>query len=150
LFRDATITKEFVTDSLLEGIEMSRRPSTSPTEAELEILNVLWDAGPATVRQVNNRIRRLKPTGYSTTLKLMQIMLGKGLVRRDESVRPQVYSPAVTRDRAQRRMVAEMLDKAFDGSASRLVVQALSAKKATPDELEEIRRAIRRYEEKQR
>ena len=143
------LKKEFVTLRRSEGNAMPRRASTTPTEGELEILNVLWDAGPATVRQVNNLIRRTKPAGYSTTLKLMQIMLGKGLLRRDESVRPQVYTPAVTRGRAQRRMVAEMLDKAFDGSTSSLVMQALSAKKATPKDLEEIRRAIRQYEEKQ-
>jgi len=129
---------------------MARRAPTKPTEAEMEILQVLWRQGPATVRQVNRRINRDRRTGYTTTLKLMQIMLGKGLLTRDESTRPQVYAPAVSRDKAQRQLVGQMLEKVFEGSTSRLVMQALSAKKASPEELAEIRRLIRKHGEKSR
>ena len=126
---------------------MPRRAPTKPTEAEMEILQVLWREGPSTVRQVNRQINRDKQTGYTTTLKLMQIMLDKGLLTRDVSARPQVYSPAVSRDKAQRQLVSEMLEKVFNGSASSLVMQALSAKTASPEELAEIRRLIRTREE---
>ncbi|GAG04872.1 unnamed protein product [marine sediment metagenome] len=126
---------------------MPRKPSTRPTDGELEILQVLWGRGPSTVRQVNQQISRTRPTGYTSTLKLMQIMLDKGLVRRDESARPQVYSPAVSRDKAQRQLVGELLDRVFDGSASQLVMQVLSAKSATPQEITEIRRLIRKQGE---
>ena len=126
---------------------MPRRAPTKPTEAELEILQVLWREGPSTVRQINHQINRDKRTGYTTTLKLMQIMLDKGLLTRDESARPQVYSAAVSRDKAQRQLVGEMLEKVFEGSATRLVMQALSAKKASPKELAEIRRLILAREE---
>lgn len=144
------MTKEFVTQESPKGIAMPRRASTKPTEAELEILQVLWRESPATVRQVNREINRDRRTGYTTTLKLMQIMLAKGLLTRDMSARPQVYSPAVSRDKAQRQLVGEMLEKVFEGSASQLVMQVLSAKKATPQELTEIRRLIRKYGEERK
>jgi len=123
---------------------MPRHPSTNPTDGELEILQVLWDRGQSTVREVYEQISRTRPTGYTTTLKLMQIMLDKGLLKRDESSRAQVYRPAVTREEAQRQLVGDLLDRAFDGSAARLVTQLLSAKKVSPDEIAEIRRLIRK------
>ena len=116
----------------------------------MEILQVFWREGPNTVRQVNRQINRDRRTGYTTTLKLMQIMLAKRLLTRDDSARPQVYSAAVSRDKTQRQLVGEMLEKVFEGSASRLVMQALSAKKASPEELSEIRRLIREHGEKSR
>ena len=124
---------------------MARRASDVPTEAELEILQVLWSRGPCTVRQVNQAVNALRPTGYTTTLKLMQIMLAKGRVKRDASRRPQVYEPAVAREHAQREMVGDLLKRLFEGSASQFVQQVLSAGPASPKEMTEIRRLLRQY-----
>ncbi len=121
---------------------MPRRASSKPTEGELEILQVLWEIGPASVRQVNRALSRAKPTGYTTTLKLMQIMLEKRLLRRDESQRPQVYAPVISKARTQRQLVRDLLERAFDGSASQFVLRILSTKRATPEELAEIRRLL--------
>jgi len=126
---------------------MARRASSNPTDGELEILQVLWEQGSATVRQVNRVLNLSRPTGYTTTLKLMQIMLDKGLLRRDASQRPQVYTAAVSKQRAQRRLVGDLLKRAFDGSASQLVMQVLAAGKATPEEMEEIRRLLGEIDE---
>ena len=125
---------------------MARRPSTGPTERELAILQVLWQAGPGTVRQVNQALNRVRKTGYTTTLKLMQIMMSKGLLRRDESKRPQVYEPAISKDRAERQLVGDLLRRVFDGSASQFVQQVLAAKNASPEEMAEIRRMLRQLD----
>ena len=122
---------------------MARRASDRPTEAELEILQVLWSAGPSSVREVNEALNRRRPTGTTTTLKLMQIMVDKGLLRRDTSTRPQTYQAAVSRQKAQRQFVRDMLDRVFEGSASQLVMQVLSAGQTTPEEMDEIRRLLR-------
>jgi BlaI family penicillinase repressor len=121
---------------------MARRASSTPTEAELEILQVLWEQGPGSVRQVNQTLNLTRTTGYTTTLKLMQIMLAKGLLRRDERQRPQVYAPAASKDRTQRQLVRDLLERVFEGSASQFVLQVLSTKKASPAELAEIRRLL--------
>jgi len=110
-----------------------------PTQSELEILNVLWDAGPSTVRQVQQTLEARKPTGYTTVLKLLQIMTEKGLVRRDEKERAHRYAPRLPRERTEQQIVADLLDRAFGGSSSRLVMRALSSRKATPEELDRIR-----------
>ena len=112
-----------------------------PTEAELELLRVLWERGPLTVREVHDGLSG-KGTGYTTTLKILQKMTEKGLVRRDESQRSHVYHPAVAAERTQRLLVRDLVKRAFGGSAGRLVVQALSEKKATPEEMAEIRRLL--------
>ena len=125
---------------------MARRPSTGPTERELAILQVLWQAGPGTVRQVNQALNRVRKTGYTTTLKLMQIMMSKGLLHRDESKRPQVYEPAISKDRAERQLVGDLLRRVFDGSASQFVQQVLAAKNASPEEMAEIRRMLRQFD----
>ncbi len=124
---------------------MSKRRTSNPTAGELEILRVLWEIGPATVRQVNSALNKSRPTGYTTTLKLMQIMLDKGLLARDESVRPQVWRPAVSRQHAQRQLVGGLLDRLFAGSAGKLVLHLLAEKRLTPKELAEIRRTIARH-----
>ncbi|HUU21533.1 MAG TPA: BlaI/MecI/CopY family transcriptional regulator [Phycisphaerae bacterium] len=124
---------------------MARRASDRPTEAELEILQVLWTAGASSVREVNQALNRRRTTGTTTTLKLMQIMLYKGLLRRDTSTRPQTYEAAVSRQKAQRQFVRDMLDRVFEGSASQLVMQVLSAGRATPEEMDEIRRLLREH-----
>ena len=116
-----------------------------PTDAELAILQVLWAHGPSTVRQVHERLSSARDTGYTTTLKLMQIMADKGLVTRDESARTHVYEARRTRDETQRQLVADLLDRAFGGSAAALVMQALSAHPASAEELREIRRLVDQY-----
>jgi len=121
---------------------MPRKRAPKPTEAELAILRVLWQQGPSTVRQVQEAIQDERGTGYTTTLKLMQIMLEKGLLKRDDSSHAHVYQAVVSRRRTQKQLVAELLDKVFEGSARQLVVQALSATKSTPEELAEIRKLI--------
>ena len=118
-----------------------------PTDSELAILRVLW-RGPSTVRQVHEALSGARDTGYTTTLKLMQIMAEKGLVTRDESSRTHVYSARVSRDVTQRQLVTDLLDRAFGGSAAALVLQALSAQPASPKELAEIQRLIVEYKER--
>jgi BlaI family transcriptional regulator, penicillinase repressor len=124
---------------------MSRLPR--PTDAELAILGVLWDRDAATVRQVNETLSEARETGYTTTLKLMQIMAEKGLVTRDESSRSHVYRARYGRDEMQRHLVSDLVDRAFGGSATALVMQALSAHPATAEELREIQRLIAEYKE---
>lgn len=116
-----------------------------PTEAELAILGVLWTNGPSTVRQVNDTLSAHRDTGYTTTLKLMQIMAEKGLVTRDERDRSHVYSTKLSQDQTQRQLVTDLVDRAFGGSAAALVLQALSSHPASPDELSEIQRLIEEY-----
>ena len=113
-----------------------------PTAAELEILQIVWENGPSTVGAVNEQLNKKRRVGYTTTLKLMQIMAEKNLVRRDVSKRAHVYSARVSADQTQRKLVVDLMDRAFRGSASRLVMQALSTRKATDDELAEIRRLL--------
>ena len=113
-----------------------------PTDAELEILKVLWRRGPSTVREVFETLGENKTTGYTTVLKFMQIMAEKGLVVRDERERAHRYEAAAPEDETQRRLVGDLLRKAFDGSASKLVLQALSTERASADELDEIRRLL--------
>ena len=124
---------------------MSKEPR--PTYGELEILRVLWREGPSTVREVHAILSRNKPaTGYTTVLKLMQIMADKGLVTRDESNKAHVYTAHAPEEQTQRAMVSDLLDRVFGGSASRLVMQALSSKKASPAELAEIRHMLDEFD----
>ena len=117
-----------------------------PTEAELEILRILWDRGPSTVREVHTEITRepARNAAYTTVLKLLQIMTDKGLVTRDETDRSHVYHPRVAEQVTQLQLVTDLIERAFKGSAASLVMQALDASRATPDELAEIRRLIDR------
>jgi predicted transcriptional regulator len=121
-----------------------------PTDAELAILRVLWQHGPRTVRQVHEALADTRETGYTTTLKLMQIMADKGLVSRDESARTHVYASVVAEEQTQRELVKDLVDRAFGGSAKALVLRALSAEETTPDELREIRKLIDEYREKRK
>ena len=125
---------------------MARRKSERPTDRELTILRILWDKGPSTVRQVNEAMSRDEETGYTTTLKLMQIMTEKGLLARDESKFKHVYRPALTEEKAQKQLVGDLLDKAFSGSAEKLVMRALSAKKVSSKELARIRKMLDEFE----
>jgi BlaI family transcriptional regulator, penicillinase repressor len=123
-------------------------PAPRPTDAELAILRVLWERGPSTVRQVHEVIvARVGPTAYTTALKLLQIMTEKGLVRRDDTDRSHIYMPRLSEEQTQRQLVRDLLERAFGGSASKLVMQALNAKQATPEELGEIRRLIEAHRE---
>ena len=121
---------------------MSRNPTPRPTDAELAILRVLWARGPSTVRQVHDVLSRERPAAYTTALKLMQIMTEKGLVRRDETDRTHIYQARLTEEQTQRQLVRDLLDRAFGGSASKLVMQALAARRASAEELLEIRKAL--------
>ena len=125
---------------------MSEANLPRPTDAELEILKVLWRRGPSTVREVFDSLSESKQTGYTTVLKFMQIMAEKGLVRRDETERAHRYEAALAEEETQRQLVGDLLRRAFDGSAKRLVMQALSSERASAGELEEIRRLLDRLE----
>lgn len=116
--------------------------SASPTQAELAILGVLWVHGPATVRQIHNIMRGQRDIGYSTTLKMVQIMTDKGLLLKNESVRPQVFTPARAEAQTQLQLIDELIQRAFGGSASKLVLRAASAKRITAKELAQIKKLI--------
>lgn len=113
-----------------------------PTDAELAILRVLWDRGPSTVRDVHEALPRERPTGYTTVLKLLQIMTEKGLVTRDERARSHVYATSLSQDATQQQLVTDLMQRAFGGSAAQLVMQALAAAPASADEMKEIRRLL--------
>ncbi|HEX6463991.1 MAG TPA: BlaI/MecI/CopY family transcriptional regulator [Vicinamibacterales bacterium] len=113
-----------------------------PTDAELAILRILWERGPSTVRQVHALLARDRTAAYTTALKLLQIMTEKGLVDRDERERTHVYRPRLSEEQTQRQLVRDLLERAFGGSSSKLVMQALATKRASAGELREIRRAI--------
>lgn len=126
---------------------MPKKPTIEPTRAELEILQLVWEHGPSTVRQIHDELSRRRKTGYTTTLKLMQIMAQKGLLQRDESTRTHLYRDAQPREKTQRQLVTTLIQRAFDGSAAGLVMQALSAQKTSAEELAEIRRLLDLLEE---
>ena len=115
---------------------------TRPTDGELAILRVLWERGPSTVRQVQEVLSRTKPTGYTTVLKLMQIMTEKNLVRRDERQRTHIYQPRRSEEQTQRHLTRDLLDRAFGGAAHKLVMQALAAKTTSAEELAKIRKLL--------
>ena len=121
---------------------MPKRNLPRPTDAELAILRVLWERGPSTVREVQEALHEERGTGYTTALKLLQIMTEKGLVRRNDSQRTHVYEAAASRDQTQRQLVSDLLERAFGGSAEQLVLQALSAKKSSHEELAQIRELL--------
>lgn len=113
-----------------------------PTESELEILQILWQRGKATVREVHEELATIKDAGYTTTLKLMQIMNEKGLVKRDDSSKTHIYEAIVSKEKTQQHMVGKLMNTLFDGSASQLVMRALGGSKPTKKEIEEIQKLI--------
>ena len=123
---------------------MPRRLSTTPTEAEVEILHVLWEQGPCTVRRVHNALKDRRGTGYSTTLKIIQLMTEKGLLDKDESVRPQVYTPSQPQEQIQLQLVDDLIQRGFGGSAMSLVLRAVAGNRIKPDELAQMRTLIRK------
>ncbi len=117
-----------------------------PTDAELSILRVLWSLGPSTVRDVNEQLNRHAPTGYTTVLKLLQIMIEKGLVVRDETERAHIYEARLSEQKTQRQLLGDLADRAFGGSAAKLVMQALSGRKTSAEDLSAIRELLDRLE----
>ncbi|MFT3934898.1 MAG: BlaI/MecI/CopY family transcriptional regulator [Chitinophagaceae bacterium] len=121
---------------------MSTSKNLKPTEGELEILRVIWDKGLASVRDVHEELAKTKDVGYTTTLKLMQIMNDKGLVKRDKSTRAHYYTAAISKEKTQKHMMSRMIDGLFGGSPGQLVIQALGNYKASEQEIEEIQKLL--------
>jgi BlaI family penicillinase repressor len=128
------------------GFIMGKKMPPRPTDAELAILRVLWKLGPSTVRQVQEALAEERETGYTTALKLLQIMTGKGLVKRDDAERTHVYEARLPQEQTQQQLVSHLLDRAFGGSAKQLVMQALAAKKASAKEMTQIRQLLEKLE----
>ena len=125
---------------------MADKQTPRPTDAELAILNVLWERGPSTVRDVHEILSASQATGYTTVLKLLQIMTEKGLVVRDETQRAHIYEARYSEQKTQRQLLADLVDRAFGGSPAKLVMQALSGRKATTEELTALRDLLDRME----
>src|SRR6266446_8449570 len=134
------MTKTFVNTRCMAKKEVR------PTRLELTILRVLWDAGPRSVRDIQEILNESRPTGYTTVLKMLQIMTEKGLVERDESVRPQIYRARYSQEQTQRHLVSDLLQRAFGGSVKALVMQALASKKSSPKDLDAIEKLLDRIE----
>src|SRR5947209_12997423 len=128
---------------------MARPASTRPTEVELKILRILWELGPCPVREIHKRLEADKGMNYSSTVKMLAVMLEKGLVKRDEQAQPHVYRPGMSRKNAGQRMLSEIIEKVYEGSAMSLVLQALSSTRATKEERDEVRRLLDQMEAKQ-
>src|SRR2546426_9495912 len=125
---------------------MATKQIVRPTKLELTILKVLWEAGPRSVREIHTILDEAKPTGYTTVLKMLQIMTEKGLVERDESVRPQIYRARYSQEQTQRHLVKDLIQRAYGGSVKSLVMHALATKKSSPEDLEAIERLLDRFE----
>ena len=122
--------------------------SSQPTAVELEILRILWELGQSPVRDIHARLAQAKGTNYSTTVKMLAVMLSKGLVKRDEEASPHIYRAAITRERAAKKFLSELIEKVYEGSAMSLVLQALAGGRASKEELEEARRLLDEMEKK--
>jgi predicted transcriptional regulator len=129
---------------------MKSRSPQKPTASELEILRVLWERGPSTVREVHTALNEKKPTGYTTVLKLLQIMAVKGSVLRDEEQRAHVYEACQPADKTKSQLARDVMQRVFQGSASQLMVHALAGHRTSPQEIEELRRLLDEYERKMR
>jgi BlaI family transcriptional regulator, penicillinase repressor len=127
---------------------MPRPASAQPTEVEMQILRILWELGPSPVREIHKRLEAAKGTNYSTTVKMLAVMLQKGLLKRDEDAQPHVYRPVLTRAKTGKRILDDLIEKVYDGSAMALILQALSSGKATKKELDEVRRILDQMEGK--
>jgi BlaI family transcriptional regulator, penicillinase repressor len=125
---------------------MTKAKLPRPTDAELDILRVLWSQGPSTVRDVHNTLEKQRAIGYTTVLKLMQIMAEKGLVERDERERAHVYKAALAEEQTQRQLVRHLVERAFGGSATKLVLQALATEKASAEEIRQVRAMLEEFE----
>jgi len=123
-----------------------KQPPQKPTTSELEILHVLWNRGPSTVREVYESLSEKKELGYTTVLKLLQIMTTKGIVRRNETQRAHVYESCLPAEQTKRQLAGDMLQRVFEGSASQLMMHALAGRKSSPQEIGELRRLLDDYE----
>lgn len=128
---------------------MAKMQSVQPTEVELQMLRILWNLGPSPVRDIHTRLNAEKGTNYSTTVKMLSVMLEKGLVKRDDKASPHIYRPALTRKTAGKRMLNNLIEKVYDGATMSLVMQALASTAATKDELDEVRRMLDQMEGRQ-
>jgi BlaI family transcriptional regulator, penicillinase repressor len=141
------MTKVFVdNDEIFRHYSSMTSKPIRPTKLELSILKVLWEAGPHSVRDIQNILNESKPTGYTTVLKMLQIMTEKGLVERDETVRPQIYRAKYSQEQTQRHLVSDLLQRAFGGSVKALVMQALATKKSSAKDLEAIEKLLDRID----
>jgi predicted transcriptional regulator len=134
------MTKDFV------NMRVMASKQHRPTKAELSILQVLWEQGPGSVREIQARLSAIRETGYTTALKMLQIMTEKGLVERDESVRPQIYRAKFSQEKTQKQLLHDLVQRAFGGSIKALVMQAISTKKSSPEDLEAIEKLLDRFE----
>lgn len=125
---------------------MARKPSPNLTDVELQILGVLWERGPSTVRQVHEALEEQRETGLSTTLKMMQVMTAKGLLIKDDDQRPQVFHPAVSQEQAQTQFVDDLIQRVFGGAADKLILRAVSSQHVSPKDLEQIRKLLKKLE----
>ncbi len=128
---------------------MSKKETPIPTEVELAILNVLWEAGPSTVREVQNILNKTRNSGYTTVLKMLQIMTGKNLVKRDESKHAHIYAPNCSKEKTQKRLIDDLMDKAFGGSQLQLASRLFDNDKLTKSEFEKLRNEILALQEKE-
>lgn len=138
-------TKIFVHNKEATRI-MEKNKQLKPTESELEILQVLWEIGPGTVREVNESLSKEKEVGYTTTLKLMQIMLEKGILHRDASAKTHIYEAAISREKTQKQSLEKLINTLFKGSSASLVMQALGNHKSSREEIEEIKKYLQELE----
>jgi BlaI family penicillinase repressor len=127
---------------------MRKTGPSQPTEVELQILRILWELGPSPVREIHARLNADKGTNYSTTVKMLSVMLEKGLVKRDEDASPHIYRPVLSREKAGKRMLSDLIEKVYDGATMSLVLQALASTTATKEELDEVRRFLDQMEGK--
>src|SRR5580700_1356421 len=127
-----------------------KRPPQKPTASELEILRVLWTRGPSTVREVHDSLQEKKAMGYTSVLKFLQIMTAKGIVRRNETQRAHVYEACLPAEQTKRQFAGDMLQRVFEGSASQLMMHALAGRRASREEIEELRRTLDEYERSRR
>jgi BlaI family penicillinase repressor len=134
------MTKVFV------NIHVMVKKAAHPTKAELAILRVLWTEGPLSVRDVQAILDRSKPTGYTTVLKIMQIMADKGLVDRDDTVRPQIYRARYSEDRTQKQLLTDLIKRVYGGSVKALVLHAIGTQKPSAEDLEKITKLLDRFE----
>jgi len=134
------VTKDFV------NMRVMASKQHRPTKVELSILRVLWEKGPGTVREIQARLSVTRETGYTTALKMLQIMTEKGLVERDEAVRPQIYRAKFSQEKTQKQLLQDLVQRAFGGSVKALVMQAISTKRSSPEDLEAIEKLLDRFE----
>lgn len=126
---------------------MPRPASTQPTKVEMQILRILWELGPSPVREIHKRLETAKGTSYSTTVKMLAVMLQKGLVTRDEKAQPHIYQPSLTRKKAGKQLLNDLVEKVYNGSTMSLVLQALASSKATKEELDKVRQMLDKMED---